>query len=110
MVPAMALTTASAAPRLRGSFLSLNASVQHAASGLAAALGGLMLGQGEGGEMTGFPPVGGLACVAALGSVWLAGHLRSAVGGEDATVALGGSTPSAWPPRKGTGLPSAAPG
>ncbi len=88
MVPAMALITASAAPGNRGSFLSINASVQQAASGLAAALGGLLLGQGEDGTMTGFPLVGALACVATLLSVWLAGRLRPAAGGEEATVAL----------------------
>src|SRR5262249_1931724 len=109
------LITASAAPRIRGSFLSINASVQQAASGLAAALGGLMVGQGEGGEMTGFPLVGGLACVAALLTVWLAGHLRPGVGGEDATVSLDGSAPHPAPAvrmdpaGKGTGMPSAAP-
>ena len=71
--------------------------MQQAASGLAAVLGGMMLGQGEGGEMTGFPLVGGLACVAALLRVWLAGHLRPAVGGEDATVSLDGAIPHPVP-------------
>jgi len=85
MVPAMALITASATPRNRGGFLSVNASVQQAAAGLASALGGLMLGQGINGEITGFPLVGGLACAATLASIWLAGHLRPADGGEDST-------------------------
>jgi predicted MFS family arabinose efflux permease len=93
MVPAMALITASAAPRNRGSFLSVNASVQQAAAGLAAALGGLMLGSAENGAMTGFPMVGGLACTATLLSVWLAGKVRSAVGGEDAVDALTSERP-----------------
>lgn len=88
MIPAMALITASSAPRNRGSFLSVNASVQQAAAGLAAALGGLLLGQGANGEMTGFPVVGVLACVATLSSIWLAGHLRTAVGGEDAILVM----------------------
>jgi predicted MFS family arabinose efflux permease len=83
MVPAMALLTASATPRNRGGFLSVNASVQQGAAGLASALGGLMLGQGANGEITGFPLVGGLACAATLASIWLAGHLRPADGGED---------------------------
>jgi predicted MFS family arabinose efflux permease len=83
MVPAMALMTASATPQNRGGFLSVNASVQQAAAGLASALGGLLLGQGANGEITGFPLVGGLACAATLASIWLAGHLRPAVGGED---------------------------
>lgn len=88
MVPAMALITASAAPRSRGSFLSINVSVQQAAAGLATALGGSMLGQGANGEITGFPLVGCLACAATLSSIWLAGHLRPAVGGEDSTLML----------------------
>lgn len=83
MVPAMALITASATPRNRGGFLSVNASVQQTAMGLATALGGLLLGQGANGEITGFPLVGGLACAATLSSIWLAGHLRPAEGGED---------------------------
>jgi predicted MFS family arabinose efflux permease len=84
MVPAMALITASAAPLNRGGFLSVNASVQQTAMGLASALGGLMLGQGVHGEITGFPLVGGLACAATLASIWLAGRLQPADGGEDA--------------------------
>jgi hypothetical protein len=43
-----------------------------------------MLGQGANGEITGFPLVGALACAATLMSVWLAGRLRPADGGEDA--------------------------
>jgi predicted MFS family arabinose efflux permease len=84
MVPAMALITASATPRNRGGFLSVNASVQQTAMGLASALGGLMLGQGANGELTRFPLVGGLACAATLASIWLAGSLRPAAGGEEA--------------------------
>lgn len=84
MVPAMALITASATPQNRGGFLSVNASVQQAAAGLAAALGGLLLGQGANGEITHFPMVGGVACAATLASVWLAGRLRTADGGENA--------------------------
>ncbi len=84
MVPAMALITASATPQNRGGFLSVNASVQQAAAGLASALGGLMLGQGANGEIMGFSLVGAVACAATLATVWLAGRLRTADGGEDA--------------------------
>ncbi len=87
MVPAMALITASAVPQQRGSFLSVNAAVQQAAAGFATVLGGSMLGQGVNGEITGFPLVGLLASGATLLSIWLAGHLRPAVGGEEATLA-----------------------
>lgn len=84
MVPAMALITASATPENRGGFLSVNSSVQQAAAGLAAALGGWLLGQGANGEIMGFPQVGAVACAATLASVWLAGRLRTAAGGENA--------------------------
>jgi predicted MFS family arabinose efflux permease len=91
MVPAMALITASAAPRVRGSFLSVNSAVQQTASGLAALVGGALLDKGPGGELTGFPLVGILATVAAVGSVWLGGQLRTAQGGRDATIVLDNS-------------------
>lgn len=84
MVPAMALITASATPENRGGFLSVNSSVQQAAAGLASALGGKMLGQGINGEIMGFAQVGAVACAATLVSVWLAGRLRTASGGENA--------------------------
>jgi predicted MFS family arabinose efflux permease len=88
MVPAMALITASAAPRHRGSFLSINGSVQMMAMGLASILGGRLLGQTDEGQLTGYPLVGALAMSAVLLSVWLAGRLRPADGGEDAAVVL----------------------
>lgn len=88
MVPAMALITASAEPRYRGSFLSVNGSVQTMAMGLASTLAGRLLGQTEDGQLTGFPVVGALGMVAVLTSIWLAGRLRPAAGGEEATVVL----------------------
>jgi predicted MFS family arabinose efflux permease len=88
MVPAMALITASAAPRYRGSFLSVNGAVQQMALGLASLLGGQLMQQTSEGQLTGYPLVGGLAMIAVLASVWLAGHLRPAVGGEEAAVVL----------------------
>jgi predicted MFS family arabinose efflux permease len=81
MVPAMALITASATPQQRGPFLSLNAAVQHLASGAATFVaGGLVVGK-EGEPLVGFPMVGGLACVASAVCLFLAGRLRPAPGG-----------------------------
>jgi predicted MFS family arabinose efflux permease len=88
MVPAMALITASAAPRYRGSFLSVNSSVQTMTMGLASILGGALLGEADDGRLTGFPLAGVLAMVAVLASVWLAGRLRPAIGGEEAAIVL----------------------
>ncbi len=43
MIPGMAIVTSAANPRLRGTFMTLNASVQSAAMGLAAFVGGLII-------------------------------------------------------------------
>jgi predicted MFS family arabinose efflux permease len=88
MVPAMALVTASAAPRDRGGFMSLNAAVQHLTSGAASAITAAVLGQSEGGALTGFPLIGVLAAVATLASLALVGWLRPAPGGDAAPDAL----------------------
>jgi predicted MFS family arabinose efflux permease len=84
MVPAMALITNSAAPRVRGSFLSLNTAVQHFGAGIATWLGGVILNQAEDekGPLVGYSTIGLLASAAVLASVYLAGRLRPAVGGD----------------------------
>lgn len=82
MVPAMALITNSCAPAQRGSFMSLNAAVQHFASALAASLGGMLLTKNADQSLSGYALVGVLACVATLTSVYLAGRLRPAAGGK----------------------------
>jgi predicted MFS family arabinose efflux permease len=83
MVPAMALITASAEPRWRGSFLSVNSAVQQTAIGLAALLAGALLTRAPNGNLVGFERVGWLAAVATLLSMALAGRLRS---GEEETA------------------------
>jgi predicted MFS family arabinose efflux permease len=103
MVPGMALITNSSTPQVRGSFMSLNSAVQQLGAGIASAIGGLLLGKGPDGHFTGYPTVGLLACVAAVASVYLAGHLRAAPGGESApdTEALKGPDLDAAPPTSG---------
>jgi predicted MFS family arabinose efflux permease len=81
-VPAIAMITASAVPQQRGSFMSVNASVQQMVMGVAPLVSGLILGQGPDGDteraLEGFPLVGLLAAVSMLLSVVLAGRLRRA--------------------------------
>jgi predicted MFS family arabinose efflux permease len=84
MVPAMALITATAAPRDRGGFMSMNAAVQHLASGAATVVAGYLISGGEGEPLVGFSLVGAVACVSTGISVLLAGRLRPAGGGESA--------------------------
>jgi predicted MFS family arabinose efflux permease len=73
VIPAQAILLGAAAPRVRGPFLSVNTSVQHAASGLAPVIAGSLVGLDGQGRLTGFPLVGlaaaGTAAVA-LVLVW----------------------------------------
>ena len=77
-VPAMALLTSSVAPRLRGSFMSFNASIQQFASGTASFGASLLIGSNAAGELTNYGTVGILAAVATLASIWLARRIRAA--------------------------------
>jgi predicted MFS family arabinose efflux permease len=81
-VPLMAMITASAAPHQRGSFLSVNSSLQQMVMALAPILSGVLLGsEPQGSEvlpLEGFPRVGLVAAAAMFASVLLAGRLRRA--------------------------------
>jgi predicted MFS family arabinose efflux permease len=81
-VPAMAMITASAAPRYRGSFMSLNASVQQLVMALAPLVSALVLGTEAEGESTlplrGFNVVGLMSACAMVLSAYLGGRLRRA--------------------------------
>ena len=81
MVPCTALITACAAPRDRGGFMSLNASVQHLGSGAATVLAGYMIVERPDKSLVGFSLVGLVACAATAASIVLAGRLRPAAGG-----------------------------
>ena len=81
MVPAQAMITASASPKVRGGFLSLNAAVQSLAMGVASILGGVFIHQTPDGRLPGYPLVGVIAAATALASLILAGFLRSAEAG-----------------------------
>ncbi len=77
-VPAMALVTSSALPRYRGSFMSINASLQQMAIGLAAVLAGMLISETESGRLTGYSAAGLIAAVSTGISMLLAGKLRVA--------------------------------
>jgi predicted MFS family arabinose efflux permease len=82
-VPAMALITASVTPRLRGSFMSFNSSIQGFASGAASFGASLLIGRDAAGELTRYGTVGILAVAATLVSIFLARRIlpaRSAPG------------------------------
>ncbi|SFI97673.1 MFS transporter [Nitrosomonas sp. Nm34] len=71
-VPAMALVTASVIPRLRGSFLSFNISVQQLSAGLASLLTGSIMGISANGALTHYDSVGIIASIATILSILLA--------------------------------------
>jgi predicted MFS family arabinose efflux permease len=79
MVPAMAMITSAAEPRYRGSFLSINSSVQQLAAGLAPLIAGFLMGEGAKGDpLMGYDVVGFVGVAAGATSIVLAGRLRPA--------------------------------
>jgi predicted MFS family arabinose efflux permease len=81
--PAMALVTGSVAPRLRGSFLSFNASVQQLGAGAASFAAGLLVGRSESGALTGFDWAGWCAVAATLVAIGLALSIRVVPDGSE---------------------------
>lgn len=87
-VPAMALITSSALPRYRGSFMSINSSMQQMAMGMAAVVAGALVGEAESGEITGYAAAGLIAACSTGISMLLAGRLRVAEEIAEASVAV----------------------
>jgi predicted MFS family arabinose efflux permease len=84
MVPSMAITTSAALPHLRGTFMSLNSSVQSLAMGLASMVGGLLIHRNAAGQMTGYAACGWLGLVlSVLAVIWVS---RVRMHGATATV------------------------
>ncbi len=69
-IPAMAIITSAAQPRLRGTFMSLNSTVQSLAMGLAATLSGYIISQDTTGHIIGYQNVGYVAIAANLLAIW----------------------------------------
>ncbi len=69
-IPAMAIITSAAQPKLRGTFMSLNATVQSLAMGLAATLSGFIITQTADGRVVGYPYVGLIAVAANMLAIW----------------------------------------
>ncbi len=75
MIPAMAIITSAAQGRLRGTFMSLNATVQSLAMGLATTLAGFLIVLDESGRIVGYPLVGYVAVVANLFAMWFVSRI-----------------------------------
>ncbi|MCE2780879.1 MFS transporter [Limnohabitans sp.] len=76
MIPGMAMISSSVEPRLRGTFMTLNSAVQSASMGVAALVGGLIIGRDAQGHLTLYWVAGLLGVLASGLSAWLAGQLR----------------------------------
>ncbi len=74
-IPAMAIITSSAQPRLRGTFMSLNSTMQSLAMGLATTLGGFITTQDANGLIVGYPSVGYIAIAANLIAIWFVSRI-----------------------------------
>lgn len=78
MVPGMALVTSAANPAVRGTFMSLTASVQQIASGLASLGAGLIISRNAAGELVHYNLVGYIAVLLGLGAIWMSRRLSAA--------------------------------
>ncbi len=76
MVPSMAMITGLVEPKYRGSFMSVNSSVQQAASGLATLIAGWMIAGSQAGSVEHYNRVGYLACAFTLIALLLARSLK----------------------------------
>jgi predicted MFS family arabinose efflux permease len=75
MIPGMAIVTSAAQPALRGTFMTLNASVQSAAMGLASLVGGQLISRDPQGLVSGYWRAAVVGAVAGLAAAWLASKL-----------------------------------
>lgn len=66
MIPAMTIITSAARPRLRGTFMAINGTVQSLTMGLATTLAGFIITQDSAGQIVGYPWVGYVAVLANL--------------------------------------------
>lgn len=74
-IPAMAIVTSAAQPKLRGTFMSLNATMQSLAMGLATTLGGFIITQDNAGKIIHYQLVGFVAVAANLIAIWFVARI-----------------------------------
>jgi predicted MFS family arabinose efflux permease len=76
MIPGMAVVTSAANPQLRGTFMALNSSVQSAAMGLAAFVGGLIISRNAQGLIQHYWVGALVGVVASVCAIWMVGKLH----------------------------------
>jgi len=75
MIPAMAIITSAAQPKLRGTFMSLNATTQAFAMGLATTLAGFIITQDASGRIVDYGTVGYVAMAANALAIWFVARI-----------------------------------
>jgi predicted MFS family arabinose efflux permease len=75
MIPGMAILTSAANPQLRGTFMTLNSSVQSAGMGVAAFVGGQIISRDAQGQVQNYWMAAVWACPGIALAIWLAGKL-----------------------------------
>jgi predicted MFS family arabinose efflux permease len=76
MIPAMAIVTSAAQPKLRGTFMSLNGTTQSLAMALATSLAGFVIHTDETGRVIGYPLAGYIALTANLLAIVFVSRIR----------------------------------
>ena len=76
MIPSMAIVSAAANPRRRGTFMAISGALQSFSMGLAALVGGLIIGRSPDGLVTGYWITALLGTLASFASVWLVRRIR----------------------------------
>ncbi|MDX1670481.1 MAG: MFS transporter, partial [Limnobacter sp.] len=76
MIPGMALLTSASNPRLRGTFMTLNSSMQSAGMGLAAFVGGLIISRGPDGHLQYYWVCSLIALTSNALAMWVATRLE----------------------------------
>jgi predicted MFS family arabinose efflux permease len=90
MIPGMAILTSAANPQLRGTFMTLNASVQSAAMGVAAFIGGLLISRDAQGLVQHYWMAAAVGVATSILSILIAGKLK--LYGAPAAASAGKST------------------
>ncbi|NTV72202.1 MAG: MFS transporter [Azonexaceae bacterium] len=75
MIPAMAIIASSAQPKLRGTFMSLNSTMQSLSMGLATTLAGFLTSLDADGRIVGYAQVGYVAVAANLVAIWFVSRI-----------------------------------
>ena len=76
MIPSMAIVSAAANPRRRGTFMAISGALQSFSMGLAALVGGLIIGRSPDGLVTGYWITALLGTLASFASVWLVRRIQ----------------------------------